>query len=361
MQRIAHILGETSGSAAERSIIDYYRAIDRAEIQFDFFLCKGSEYLPAEEIKTLGGRIFVLPPKRERKRYGSVLEGLLRENGYDIVQCHCGKLAEISLKAAKNAGVKNCILHCHSSAERAGAAKKYATQLLACCESAARACFGAVPVCRLNEQAPPVAVARLLPMALDISHCGYSKESRAKARRELNIPNGSLVFGSVGESCAKNNQAFLIDVFKKILDSNKNSVLVISEAGKESEYIKARIVASGVSDRIKLLNRAPDSFYAALDCFLLPQKSAGFPFSAVMAQSAGVYCILSDKISREVKLTDSAQFLSLKAGSADWACAALCCAALKNKNAAEQLKAAGYDIRENAEVLQKYYQTLRKS
>lgn len=360
MQRIAHILGKTSGSAAERAIINYYRAIDRAEVQFDFFLCKGSEYLPAEEIKSLGGRIFVLPPQLERKRYGGVLERLLRENCYDIVQCHCGKLAAISLKAAKNAGIKNRILHCHSSTERAGAAKKYATEFLACCESAARACFGAVPVCALDEQAPPVAVARLLPMALDISHCGYSKESRAKARRELNIPRGGFVFGSAGELSAKNNQAFLIDVFKQILRENQNSVLAISDAGKESEYIKARIAASGVSDRIKLLNHADEGFYAALDCFMLPQKSAGFPFSAVEAQSVGVYCILSDKISREAKLTDSAQFLSLKAGAADWACAAVCCASLKNKKAAEQLKAAGYDIRENAEALQKYYQTLRE-
>ncbi len=359
MQRIAHILGKTSGSAAERSIIDYYRAIDRTEVQFDFFLCKGSEYLPAEEIKALGGKIFVLPPPLEKKRYGSVLERLLRENCYDTVQCHCGKLAAISLKAAKNAGIKKRILHCHSASERAGAAKKYATEFLACCESAARDCFGAVPVCKLNEQAPPVAVARVLPLAVDISRCGYSKESRSKARRELNIPQGSLVFGSVGELGAKNNQAFLIDVFKKILQDNKNSVLLIADAGKESEYIKARIAASGVSDRIMILNHAAEGFYAALDCLMLPQKSAGFPFSAVMAQSFGAYCILSDKISREAKLTDSAQFLSLKAGSADWACAALCCAALKNKKAAEQLKAAGYDIGENAAALQKYYQTLR--
>lgn len=360
MQRIAHILGKTSGSAAERSIMDYYRAIDRAEVQFDFFLCKGSAYLPAEEIKALGGRIFVLPSPLEKKRYGSVLERLLRENCYDIVQCHCGKLAAISLKAAKNAGIKNRILHCYGASERAGAAKKYATEFFACCESAARACFGAVPVCALGEKAPPVAVARLLPMALDISHCGYSKESRAKARRELDIPQSSLVLGAVGELGAKNNQAFLIDVFKQILRENQNSVLAISDAGKESEYIKARIAASGVSDRIKLFNRAPDDFYAAIDCLMLPQKSAGFPFSAVMAQSVGVYCILSDKISRDAKLTDSAQFLSLKAGSADWACAALCCAALKNKKAAEQLKAAGYDIGEKAAALQKYYQTLRE-
>lgn len=359
MLRIAHILGKTHGSDAEHTVMNYYRAMDRDNVQFDFFLCKGSEYLPAEEIKALGGRIFVLPPSVERSRYSRVLQQLLSENSYDIVHCHQQPLVAISLKAAKNAGVRNRILHCHDGAKKAGSAKKYATVLLSDCDSNARKCFGAMPVCKLAEDAPPVTVARTLPAAVDVSK--YRSSSSREIRKRLNIPDSSLVFGCVGELCSKNNQGFLIDVFKEILNENKNAVLVIAGKGKDSEFIKARIAASGAADRIKLLHRATEELYSAFDCFLLPQKKASFPLSAVEAQAAGLYCIFSDKVNRSAKLTDSAQFLPLKAGAADWACAALCCARLRNKKAAEQLKTAGYDILENAKELLKYYLTLRDS
>lgn len=359
MLRIAHILGKTHSNPAVITIMNYYRAIDRSKVQFDFFLCKGSEYLPAEEIKELGGRIFVLPPGREKKRYSKVLEKLLTENGYDTVHCHQQPLAAISLKSAKNAGVKNRILHCHDGSKKAGTAKKYATQLLADCDSNARKCFGAIPVCALNEDAPPVTIARVLPDAVDLNCYSFTAERRSKMRKSLNIPQSCLVLGSVGEISSNGNQGFLIDVFKNILNENKNSVLVIAGKGKDSEFIKARIAASGAADRIIMLHRTTEELYSAFDCFLLPQKNKGFPFSAAEAQAAGLYCIFSDKVVKEAKLTDSAQFLPLKTGFADWACAALCCANLRNKKAAEQIKAAGYDISENAKELEKYYFTLR--
>ncbi len=357
MLRIAHIFGKTQDGDAEHTVMNYYRAMDRDDVQFDFFLCKGSEYLPAEEIKALGGRIFVLPPAAERARYGRVLQQLLSENGYDTVHCHQQPLAAISLKAAEAAGVRNRILHCHDGAKKAGSAKKHATALLADCESNARRCFGAMPVCKLLENAPPVTVARTLPAAVSVSR--YRSTSSHEMRKRLNIPDSCLVFGCVGELCKENNQGFLIDVFKEILKENKNAVLVIAGKGKDSELLKARILTSGAADRIKLLHRATEELYSAFDCVLLPQKKTGFPLSAVEAQAAGIYCIFSDNVDRGVKLTDSAQFLSLKAGFADWACAALCCARLKNKKAAEQLKTAGYDISESAKELQKYYLTLR--
>lgn len=361
MLRIAHILGKTRGSDAEQTLINYYRTIDRDKVQFDFFLCKGSEYLPAEEIKQLGGKIFVLPPAIEKARYRRVLRQLLSENGYDIVHCHLQPLAALSLKAAKEAGINNRILHCHSDSKKAGSAKKFATHLLADYESNARKCFGAMPVCMLNEAAPPVTVARILPMAVDASRYSLTAERRIEMRKKLGIPNSSLVFGCIGELCGQNNQSFLIDVFREILNENKSSVLVIAGKGKDSEYLKARISASGIADRIKLLQSTSDELYAAFDCFLLPNKKGCFPLSAIEAQAAGLYCIFSDKINKEAKLTDSAQFLPLKAGFPDWACAALCCAKLKNQKAAAQLKAAGYDINEIAKELQKYYLTLRDS
>lgn len=353
MIRIAHILGRTDGSDAELTLMNYYRAIDREQVQFDFFICKGSQYLPVEEIKALSGKIFVLPSERKKSRLKAVLEQLLSENSYETLHCHSLALAKVSLKAAKAAGVKTRILHSHNESKKAGAAKKYATAFLASDEKCARKLLGAVPVVKLNEQAPPVTVARLLPAAVDAEKYRFSKEKRSEAKKKLNIPAGCTVFGSVGKFSRDGNQSFLIDVFKEIVADNKNSVLVLAGTGKDAEYLKARAITCGVADRVLFLRRATEELYGVLDCFLLPSKQETFPFCAVEAQAAGVYCIFSENVS--AKLTDSAQVLTLKAGFADWACAALCCAKLKNHKAAKQIAAAGYDIKENAAELQKYY------
>ncbi len=75
----------------------------------------------------------------------------------------------------------------------------------------------------------------------------------------------------------------------------------------------------------------------------------------VEAQCAGLYCVFSDKVTKEVKLTDGAQFLSLKTPPRDWAFAVMSCSKLRNQNGAEQTAKAGYDIHEQAGYLLDYY------
>ena len=64
MIRVAQILGKMNGGGAEQVVMNYYRAIDREQVQFDFYFFKGSKFVPVEDIKAMGGRMFVLPTFR---------------------------------------------------------------------------------------------------------------------------------------------------------------------------------------------------------------------------------------------------------------------------------------------------------
>ncbi len=373
MIRVAQILGKMNGGGVEQMVMNYYSAIDRESVQFDFFLFKGSAKVPVEEIKALGGRLFVLPSLKRPFRYMKVLRMLLEENGYDIVHCHLSTLSGFALRAAKKAGIRVRILHNHSTSggsrellrNAAKAmlkpfAKRYATEYIACSELAARWMYGAVPICSLNEAAPPVKIARIARNAVDINKFRYDKEARTALRKELDIPEHSLVFGHIGRFCPQKNQSFLIDIFKEIVKQHKDSVLIMAGNGKDKEYIQARVMAANLTDKVIFAGHRndPESLYSVFDCFLLPSNYEGLPVVGVEAQAAGLYCLFSDKVTAEAKLTDSAQYLSLKTSADDWACAAICCARLRNEKGAEQLASEGYDIRTAAEELKQYYLSL---
>ncbi|MBQ8170789.1 MAG: glycosyltransferase family 1 protein [Oscillospiraceae bacterium] len=373
MIRVAQILGKMNGGGAEQMVMNYYNAIDRENIQFDFFIFKGSRHVPVEEIKAMGGRIYVLPTLKRPFRYMKVLKKLLSESGYDIVHCHLSTLSGLALRAAQKAGVRVRILHNHSTSggmrELARNiaksllkpfAKRYATEYLACSELAARWMYGNVPVCELTESAPPVKVARIMRNAVDTDKFRYDVKKRSELRKELNIPASMTVFGHIGRFCPQKNQSFVIDIFKEILLQHKNSVLIMAGEGGDKELIQAQVIAAGISGKVIFTGQRNDAdrLYSAFDCFLLPSNYEGLPVVGVEAQCAGLYCLFSDKITKEAKITDSVQYLSLKTSAADWACAAVCCSKLRNQNGAAQVSNAGYDIKAAAKDLEKYYLSL---
>ena len=370
MIRVAQILGKMNGGGVEQVVMNYYRAIDREKIQFDFYLFKGSKYVPAEEIKALGGRIFVLPTLKHPARYLKVLRRLLEENGYNIVHCHLSTLSYLPLLAAKQAGVKTRILHNHSTsggvrewhrniakALLKPLARLNATDYFACSEYASRWIYGSRAVVPLSEpEIPGVKRVRLMPNAIDTEKFSFSEKKRREMRRELKIPESVQVFGHVGRFCPQKNQSFLVDVFREIHAQCKNSCLVMAGTGEDMELIRSKVISAGLSDRVIFAGQLADTsgFYSAIDCFLLPSNYEGLGMVAVEAQCAGLPCIVSQNVPDEAKIIPASQTLPL-GNAADWACAALCCSGIREKNSAGLVAARGYDIYKSAEALAEYY------
>lgn len=152
--RVAQIMGKWLGGGVESVIMNYYRHIDRAKVQFDFLCDEDSTDIPYEEIEKLGGRVILIPPYQKVFKYQKKLVKIFKENNYKIVHSNLNALSFFPLRAAKKAGVSIRIAHSHSTGNKIEwkkniiknilrpFSKVYANYYFACTEHAGRWLFG---------------------------------------------------------------------------------------------------------------------------------------------------------------------------------------------------------------------------
>lgn len=126
------------------------------------------------------------------------------------------------------------------------------------------------------------------------------------------------------------------------------------------------------------------AYMQAMDVFVLPSRYEGLPVVCVEAQAAGLECVLSSEITREVNLTGRVKFLSIDSkNTGAWADTILRYAggtevsapgaiagkfsecgkesyAKKRKADASLVAGAGYEISREGVRLQNYYIRLAK-
>lgn len=357
--RIAQVMGRMNGGGVETVVMNYYRHIDRSKVQFDFLVDADSTLVPREEIESLGGRVFEIPPYQQILAYQRELQCLFRQEKWEIVHSHINALSVFPLRAAKKAGVSVRIAHSHSTSGRGEYAKNvtkwvlrrfanvYPTNRIACSDKAGRWLFGEGSSYTLFYN------------AIDLGMFGFDSEKRRLARDELDIADETFVVGHMGRFMAQKNHAFLISAFAKFLELEPDSLLLLAGSGDLMPQAEELVARLGVADKVRFLGYRDDSdyLYNAFDCFALPSLYEGLPLVAVEAQRAGLRCLLSTAITPEVALTDGAEFHDIDSVS-EWARAFEKCSKTRLRNDAPMDLFSAYNVEDAAARLQNYYYDL---
>ena len=124
--------------------------------------------------------------------------------------------------------------------------------------------------------------------------------------------------------------------------------------GEDKTRLEEYIREFSCADRIRILppTDKPEMYYAAIDAFCLPSRYEGLPVVAIEAQAAGVPCLFSEFVTKECSLLPENEFLTLRDGF--WV-EAMQKKFEKSPNTVDILRAAGYDICEEAARLAAYY------
>lgn len=57
---------------------------------------------------------------------------------------------------------------------------------------------------------------------------------------------------------------------------------------------------------------------SAMDCLLLPSRFEGLPIVLVEAQCNGLACLVSDTVTREIRINDNVKYISLQRNPGYW-------------------------------------------
>lgn len=306
---VAQIMGKWVGGGVESVIMNYYRHLDRSKVQFDFICDEDSTRIPYDEIKKLGGRVFLVPKYQNLPKYLKVLEKLFKENQYRIVHSNINTLSVFPLYAAKKAGVPIRISHSHSTSNPKEwkrnliknilrpFSKRYATDYFACSEVAGRYLFG-------NKSFDRGKV-KIIHNAIDVEKFKFDEVARKKLRKEFGIKDSTIVIGHVGRFVQQKNHTFLVDVFKEYHKKNPDSKLLLVGSGPLEDEIKKKVEKLGLKNSVLFLGQRDDinKLYSAMDVFCLPSLYEGLPVVGVEAQAAGLPCVFSDKITNDTVIT----------------------------------------------------------
>ena len=341
-------------------ILNYYQNLNKLDFKMDFVVVQNNlESKIIEEFELNNSKYYILESRKKNIiKYEKELIRIIKEGQYDIVHVH-GNSATMLLEmyAAYKAGCKVRIAHSHNSTcMHKGFDKflrpffyKYCNNAFACGQAAGKWLFSENPF-------------YIIPNGIEIEKFAFDSRKRNELRKKYHLEN-KKVFAHVGRFNEQKNQKFIVEVFKEYLKKDKNSVLILIGSGMDFEKIKNMVKKLKIEKYVIFTGEIDNvaEWLNACDLMLLPSKYEGFPVVIIEWQISGLPCLVSNKVSNEIKLTDLVQFLDLDKPE-EWIESMkkidFNSRPTQSENAIKIIKEKGFDIKENTKTLERIYRDL---
>lgn len=323
MIKVAVIGGPILSGGKKNLIMEYFRHIDKTEVQMDIICNDDSNAIPTEEIESLGGRVFIVPSFKNLTGHTKALFKLFKRENYDVVHAYNSTMNLFPMYAAQRAGVHVRISESLSMAAP-GEKKTYIKLMLKRLSRSFcnyyMACGEDCGVFQFGQKAMDEGKIAIFKTAINTEFNRYQPELREKTRKEFGWEN-KVVYGFIGRFEHQKNPIFLIDVMSEIKKRQDNAQFVIIGAGDLEDKMKERIKEAGIESSMSWLGRREDiqQFYNAFDAFLLPSRYEGLPVVGLESQSCGLPMIFSTAVTPEASACELGYFIDLKDGASAWA------------------------------------------
>lgn len=362
--RVLHVLGSTNLGGAESRIMDLYRHIDRERVQFDFLVHTEKEGHFDKEIEQMGGRVYRVPRFRIYNYFSYVkaIKHFFEEHhDFTVVQGHMTSTAAIYLPIAKKAGVIATVAHARSAGVDKGLKgdltkwfrrnlPQKTDYMFTCSEIAGRAVFGNKAV----EEGKTI----FIPNAIACDDFTDNEKMRLQIRKELQAEN-KYIIGHVGRFHYAKNHEYLLRLFAEIVaKGDKDYMLLLLGEGGGVSGARELAVSLGIADKVYFAGNKTNvyDYYQAMDYFVYPSRYEGLPGTVVEAQAAGLRCLISDSICKEVMVTELVHDMSITLSPVEWAEYVIATQEYDRVDCVKEMKQAGFDVEQQAEKMMNFYE-----
>ncbi len=371
--KVLHVLSSLNvNSGIANVVMNYFRNIDRSQVQFDCLVFTIAEKRFDDEVEQLGGKIykFTQPGLRTYFKAEKELDEFFRQHAkeYDIIHCHEILVAKMVFKYARKYGDVKCIAHSHSvklsnSFLRAvrnriviAGLKNKCDYCFACSQKAGQSAFGKNIIGQKKYST--------LYNAINLDNYAFSSQAREAVKREFSL-DGNLVLGNVGRLSNEKNQKFAIDVLKSLVDKTKdgNIRLLLIGAGDKGGELKSYAKELALDNNVIFTGIRKDvpQLLCAMDYFVFPSLFEGFGITLLEAQASGLPSLCFENMPIEIKITDCLKEFSVKSTPEEWAEFILSDKEDRDRRGyCDKVKSKGFDIEKQAVALaEKYFDMLR--
>lgn len=342
--------------------------MSREVVNFDFLLYEEPDKNWKNKLANSGTGIYATgqPNGKNMRTYCRNVEKFFSNHvgEYDVVHVHIPNAAFVILNCAKKYGVPVRIIHSHNARGADGMVKKarnlvlnkwgicYANRYMACSNAAGEYLFGK-KLCEKGQ-------VTILNNAILLEKYRYNPQKREELRAAVGVGEEPLL-GHVGRFAEQKNHMGLLMIFSKLCEQGWQGKLLLIGDGELREAVAQRAEELGIKERIILLGVVSNvnEYMSAMDIFLLPSLYEGLPVVCVEAQTAGLPCLISTSVTREIALTNHVQFIE-NTNVAQW-CEKIEELTKALPDRAEVMQMDVYDIEKQARRLEEIYLQYGKS
>lgn len=360
--RVLHMIGSLEIGGSQAMIMNLYEKIDRKQLQFDFIVDHPEQTYFLKKIETLGGKVYFMPTFKgvNVTEIKHAWNQFFKEHPeYKILHSHVRSYASLYIPIAKKHGVKT-IIHSHSTSNGSGITsivkrimqyplRYQADYLMACSNESGRWLYGKKACLKDNYF--------FLPNAIDTEKYRYSEDVANNYRAELGLA-GKFVIGHVGRFHEAKNHMFLLEVFADVAKRRPDAMLLLVGDGDLRSSIEEKIKELQIEDRVILAGSRADvaEIMSAMDVFVFPSLYEGLPVTVVEAQAAGLHCVISNRITEDVDISELVERLPIN-NTESWT-ERILSMDVNRIDVMPKIKQAGFDVNDSACRLMDFYETI---
>ena len=360
MRKILIIASKLYIGGAEKVAADigFYADPEKYEVHYVVFGDEVGAYEP--ELEAHGCKIFHMPqPSAGYCAYLKNLKKLIHTYRYDAIHAHTMFNIGWAMLAGRLYGVPVRVAHAHSALHEKCSLKvrlyeaamrvlilTCATDLVACGVQAGERLYGRRA---FSEHG------RLILNGVDTQRFAFDAKRREAFRKELVLAD-RFVIGHAGHLAAVKNQAFLLNLMPMILRVHPDACLLLLGEGEDRPMLEQKIQALQLENHVRMtgnVRNVPD-YLNAMDVFAFPSLYEGMPLSIIEVQANGLPCMISDRVPKDVFLTDLIHPLPLEQPQrwADCLCSAR---RAEPEKYAAVMRASGFDVTSAMEKIYEIY------